>query len=189
MKSPIQWKRFLGLIRQSITNTFSQQRCFSMLTVLTLLTKTKKALGCINTTQKFWNFDGISFVSTKGATHFFAVRVFISTDGIFKVNGIFYFSEWFFYFASFLKVFFQSNFGRDGFSKTQNCLNACLNENWLSKNRSVNLLLLHIRLFFDNICWLFFVNPFKVQFPNSRWQHLSGKWTNKKEIVRKEIVW
>ena len=32
-------------------------------------------------------------MSAEGATHFFAVRVFISTDGIFNFNGIFYFSE------------------------------------------------------------------------------------------------
>ena len=121
MKSSIQWKRFPGLIRQSIINIFCQQRSFSIFKFLILRIKKKKALIPFWTTQKFWKFNGISFVSTKTPTHFFACRVLISRDGILKVNGIFYFSEWLFYFASFLKLFFQSNFGRDGFFKTRNC--------------------------------------------------------------------
>ena len=120
MKSQIQWKRFLGWIRQSMTSIFCQQRCFSMSTFLTILAKKKKVLISFVTNQKIWKFNGISFVSVEGATHFFAVRVFISTDGIFEINGIFYFSEWLFYFATFFKVLFQSNFGRDGFFKTWN---------------------------------------------------------------------
>ena len=117
MKSPIQWKRFLGLIRQSMTNTFCQQKCFSILNFLTIQIEKKKALIPFGTTQKFRNFDGIPFVSTRCATHFFAVRVFISTDGIFNFNGIFYFSEWLFYFDTFLKVFFRSNFDHGFFKK------------------------------------------------------------------------
>ena len=118
MKSAIQWKRFHGLIRKSITNTLSQQMYCSILKFLIIRIQKKKALIPFGTTQKFWNFNGISFVSMETPTHFFWGRVLFSTDGISKVNGLFYFSEWLFYFASFLKGFFQSNFGRDGFFKT-----------------------------------------------------------------------
>jgi len=56
-------------------------------------------------------------VHLKSWTHFFHYRVWISKDGIFQVNGLFYFPDQFFYFDNLEIEIFQSLFGRTDFLK------------------------------------------------------------------------